>query len=264
MIVRCAFHVHSYHSFDCFSSIQDLVEEAVKNGINLLAITDHDVVKVSEDEIELFTSHGIQFVQGCEVTTDRGAHIIGLGVSEDVLTVGTDPCAIVDAIRRGGGEVLIPHPFKPNSGFIARFRGDERVLDYVLKKSTLIESFNGGYRPSDREARETRSIARRYDLQVVAVSDAHKPWRLACNWTEYDATQVVAKDLSRLLRLAPSLLVVEEVQDQTRLAKQLGLLLGVFWRTTTYQWIVARVPFYFKSRLKRLSYAINRYRRKVK
>ena len=264
MIVRCAFHVHSHHSFDCFTSVQDLVEEAVAKGIGLLAITDHDVIGITEDEKRLIACNGLQYVQGCELSTDRGAHIIGLGVDAGVLQAGKDPRAIIDAIQRDGGHVLVPHPFKPNSGFVARHQGDKETLDYVLTRTMLVEAFNGDYGSSDDEVEETRRIAARYGLRVVSTSDAHKPWQLASNWTEYDACPAVLEDLAHLLRLEPSRLVVEEVQEQTGLSKCLGGLLKALWRTTAYQRVVAVVPFYFKSRVKNIFYEISRRRRRAR
>lgn len=263
MIVRCALHVHSHHSFDCFASISDLLDEAVENNINLVAITDHNAVGVTDEEKKLFLSREVEYVQGCEVLTDNGAHIIGLFVGIDVLKAGTDPRDIVDAIQRDGGMVLIPHPFKPKSGFVARYKEDAETLDYVLSKSSLIEAFNADYKQSE-QIEETRRLADRYRLHVVASSDAHKPWRLAHCWTEYDVDTAALENPASLLRLKPSNLVVKEEAEKTGIAKWRSSLLKMMWNTAAYQWMVAIVPFRLKRSVKRILYEISRCCRRAR
>lgn len=76
-------HCHSTISDGCLSP-RDVVRRACANGVELLALTDHDALDgVAEAALEA-QAQGLRFVAGVEVTTsfiaNQSVHIVGLGV----------------------------------------------------------------------------------------------------------------------------------------------------------------------------------------
>ncbi len=90
-------HCHSTIS-DGLYSPQDLVAYAAKRGVKVLALTDHDDVSGLAAAREAALQHGIQFVNGVEISATwkrRTLHIVGLKVDSANLALKT----ALDAVR---------------------------------------------------------------------------------------------------------------------------------------------------------------------
>ncbi|MEN3069028.1 3',5'-nucleoside bisphosphate phosphatase [Uliginosibacterium sediminicola] len=75
-------HAHSNFS-DGLLSPAELVQRAVSNGVDLLALTDHDELGGLPAAREAATALGLRFVPGVEVSVsycDQSVHIVGLGI----------------------------------------------------------------------------------------------------------------------------------------------------------------------------------------
>jgi len=75
------FHTHTKYS-DGLQNPEDLIKAARFNGIDYLAITDHDNIRAHRDACELGRKWGIEIIQGVEVSTDK-YHILGLGINTE-------------------------------------------------------------------------------------------------------------------------------------------------------------------------------------
>ena len=73
-------HNHTYKSHDGFSTDKQIISACKKKGINAIAITEHDVPCRSNSK--LYKENDIELIKGCEFTTNNGAHIIGLFISD--------------------------------------------------------------------------------------------------------------------------------------------------------------------------------------
>lgn len=82
-------HAHTNHS-DGIDSASELVENAYKAGVSVLAITDHDTVSGWDEAIQRAQSAGIGIVPGIEVST-RAELPNGRGISVHVLAYLPDP-----------------------------------------------------------------------------------------------------------------------------------------------------------------------------
>lgn len=85
-------HCHSTYS-DGVLSPQELLRRAKTNGVQVLALTDHDDVSGLPQAAEVAKEVGIRFVPGVEVSSTWGGvtiHIVGLGVDyeNEVLRAG--------------------------------------------------------------------------------------------------------------------------------------------------------------------------------
>lgn len=150
--MRIDLHNHSLHSFDCDTNIDDIETRAIENGIDFIAITDHDVLEVNDDF----------FIRGCEFTTQEG-HLIGLFLTKDIKTKTVKK--LMQEIRRQGGIVVIPHPLRKGSGFTK-----QAIVRYA-KYIDAIEVFN----PDNTFYGNTIAyrLAKQLDKCMVTGSDAH-------------------------------------------------------------------------------------------
>ncbi|OOR98655.1 phosphatase [Canicola haemoglobinophilus] len=77
-------HCHSTAS-DGMLSPQEVVQRAHQQGVNVLALTDHDTISGLSQAREQAEKLGISFINGVEISTsweNRAIHIVGLGFDE--------------------------------------------------------------------------------------------------------------------------------------------------------------------------------------
>ncbi|MCP4005965.1 MAG: PHP domain-containing protein [bacterium] len=85
--MRCDFHTHSDAS-DGDLTPEALIEQAQREGIDVLALTDHDDVSGVSDAARHCAELGLVFVPGVEISVtdddgERRLHILGLGIDAD-------------------------------------------------------------------------------------------------------------------------------------------------------------------------------------
>lgn len=239
MKFRMELHCHTEQSFDGFTTPEQLADACYRKGINVVAITEHD--KIPDVSYKGFKAYGIAVISACEFTSDQGAHIIGLFVDKG-LTSGASIEEIFDCILGQNGLVLIPHPFKPCSGLCALY---DDCNDY-LKKSSLIELYNGGYRNTSEEVVRIVELAERFRLKLVAASDSHKVDQIGYYITEFQASEGVA--LKELLLNVQGKLFID-----SGYSKPPRSLAGI-QRAKLYQVLVKKAPYWIKRALKRYMY----------
>jgi len=79
------FHTHTMYS-DGLQNPEELIKAARFNGIDYLAITDHDNVRAHRNARELGRKWNVEIVPGVEVSTDK-YHILGLGINLEAETL---------------------------------------------------------------------------------------------------------------------------------------------------------------------------------
>lgn len=158
-------HNHTEQSYDGFTSESQIINACMMRGINAIAITEHDMpCKLSHDR---FKESGIDLISGCEYTTNLGAHIIGLFVSSG-LPSGYSRHQIIDHIKKQGGLVVMPHPWKSDSGYMAVHEEDNLIFEF-----DFIEALNGGWN-SASFMEKIKLLSDSYGLIMIASSDSHK------------------------------------------------------------------------------------------
>jgi hypothetical protein len=92
----------------------ELVEAAVKAGLDLIAVTDHDTMASVRETQERGEAAGLMVVPGQEVTTKGPAqtHMLGWFLEKSIKR-GMSLEDTVAAIHEQGGLVIVPHPFMP-------------------------------------------------------------------------------------------------------------------------------------------------------
>jgi hypothetical protein len=122
-------HCHTLAS-DGMVTPAELVDAAVKAGLDLIAITDHDTMAAAREVRERGEAAGITVVMGQETTTAWPAqtHILGWFLEKPIKR-SMSVADTVSAIHGQGGLVIIPHPFMPT--YFASIQPDmlRRLID---------------------------------------------------------------------------------------------------------------------------------------
>jgi len=161
--LRALFHVHTCYSFDSMLSPARVVRFALKKGINILAVTDHDTINGSLAARELSAGEDLEVIIGAEYSTEKG-DIIGLFLCEEIIPGKSSD--VIAGIKKQGGLVVLPHP--------ARLKTiDEALMGAV----DLVECHNSRVDKAGNEF--ALSLAVRYGKPCLAGADAHLGSELA-------------------------------------------------------------------------------------
>jgi len=105
-------HMHTTHS-DGSGSFDELIDGAVRWGLDFVFVTDHNVLVREEEE---GYRRGVLTLVGQEVNdTEReqtGNHLLCLGVETDVSDQAKDPQRLIDAVRQQNALAFLAHPFE--------------------------------------------------------------------------------------------------------------------------------------------------------
>ncbi len=172
--MRFDLHIHSNHSSDSNLSVDDILKQAVKRGLNGIAICDHNTVEGSlharrrAKDLKL----PLLVLSGAEVSTTRG-HLIVLGITENIQPELSPEETITIAHQRGAVVVAV-HPFKKRS--IGNVDGLE--VD-------AIETFNS--RCVFGENGKAKTMAQALGKPQVGGSDSHMLATIGLGYTEIEA-----------------------------------------------------------------------------
>ncbi len=165
------------------------VDNARRNGVDVLCITDHNEVQggfVAEKYARQFDD--IEIVVGDEVMTDQG-EVIGLWLTEKPKKFLT-PEETVDIIHEQGGLAIAPHPFSVHVDGM-----QEKIFELPLEGFEVI---NGGH-PDPYSNYFAQRVMDLYPGRWAATSgsDAHAVCTTNYNWTEFPGTS--AEDLRKAI-----------------------------------------------------------------
>src|SRR5213083_3433599 len=109
-------HCHSVYSnrrrrwFDALNTPREMIESAIRRGLDGMIITDHDTVKGGLAGKKIARDHnGLHVIPGAEVSSMAG-HILAIGIEENVAK-GLSLEETVDRIHDLGGIAVASHPF---------------------------------------------------------------------------------------------------------------------------------------------------------
>lgn len=167
---RADVHIHTTAS-DGFASIHQILGYiARKQLLDVIAITDHDVMDASLWAYDHRANYPFEIIPGVEVTSAEG-HVLALWVTQPI-PKGLSLKETVDAIHEQGGMAILAHPFE----LIVCPDGAAR---YLVRPSAVqeagvdaIEIHNAGAMTPGNNIL-ARRLARRLGLPTVGNSDAH-------------------------------------------------------------------------------------------
>ena len=174
--MRFDLHVHSCYSKDSSADIDSIIMHAEKNGLDGIAVCDHDMIDggiaCTKRAKELGTN--LIVIPGIEVMSSKG-HILVLGINENI-EPQLSPEKTIKRARELGGVVIIPHPFKLTSHGIGYVEGLDIDAVETLNSRCL----------DNRPNRKAKMAAESLNLPQVGGSDAHTPQMVGQAYTEID------------------------------------------------------------------------------
>jgi predicted metal-dependent phosphoesterase TrpH len=170
---RADLHVHTDAS-DGTASVREVLREAARIGLDVVAITDHDTIEGALEARRLGPAYGVEVIVGEEVSTVEG-HLLALFV-EEALPAGRPAAETIAAARAQGGLCIAPHPYDwtvPSLGRVGlrhRCHGPD-AGEWPLD---AIEGLNASATwPAGVVNAAAQRLARHLGLPSVGGSDAH-------------------------------------------------------------------------------------------
>ncbi len=159
MQIKADLHVHTTYSNDSLITPKDLVYYSKKNGLNAVAVTDHNKLHSAQ---KIAKETDFLIIPGMEVSSSEG-HIVALNIQEPI-PKGFTARETVEQIHRQGGVAIACHPF-------VRFKGCLR--ERVCETFDAIEIINARAVPYQNSVKKAQETAERLKLSRVGGTDAH-------------------------------------------------------------------------------------------
>ena len=169
-MVRIETHCHSHHSFDCNTSIADIVSMCERRDVKGIVICDHDVCNITSEEEMMFQEHGITLFKAIEFTTKTDAHVIGVSPRIKELQAPRYHYTLEELIEKLKGidaAIIIPHP-NHGTGIVGNGKIDSDSIDAAFCAALFVEKENYRY------GKTITDFSKQYQhLRFVIGSDAH-------------------------------------------------------------------------------------------
>jgi len=179
-MIKIDMHVHSNHSFDGIMSVDKIIENARKKGLDGVAIADHDTFGGTLEALE--KNCGIIIIPAAEFSTEYG-HMLCYFMTDDPTEAGIKKengryrfAEIRQFVSEKGGLLFAAHPYRGQD-----FPGD------ILRRVDGVEILNGRNTALHQKANEAayETVLRR-KLPFSAGSDAHTVAELGSCVREFD------------------------------------------------------------------------------
>jgi hypothetical protein len=151
-------HVHSNHSYDGKSSVEDIIKICRVKGIDGVAMVDHETVAGLKPAMECAKRSGVLLIPGFELKTKDG-DIAALFIDE--LPNTRDAMEVSDFVKGKDGLLIMPHPY----------RASKLWMNEGLRWDA-VEGLNG--RSNVLHTMKAYRYASKHDYPKIAGSDAHE------------------------------------------------------------------------------------------
>lgn len=170
---RADLHMHTSAS-DGTADAPKLLDYVARRGhLDVIAITDHDVIDASLWAYSQQGRYPFDIVPGMEVTCYQNQHMLALWVTEGI-PMGMSLHETAAAVHEQGGLAILAHPFEIMISFRAFWR--HLLHSEVLIRTGIdgIEVFNAGTLTPGNNLL-ARHMCQKLGMPAVANSDAHLP-----------------------------------------------------------------------------------------
>lgn len=177
-------HIHTTYSYDSSCTVPAVLDWAANiAGLDVIAITDHDVFDGALEAVDLAPHYGIQVIPGCEITTTEG-HLLGLFMKKAV-PAGHSLLETVLSVGEQGGLCVAAHPLARLVQSISA-ESLRAVLQDTDASQVLVgmETWNTGvfYQGSNQRAQQLNS---ELNISATGGSDSHVVWTVGFGYTEF-------------------------------------------------------------------------------
>lgn len=193
-------HVHSFPASPCSSaSLEDLIQEAKRIGLDGFCVTDHNYVWAADQLAEIARKHQFLILRGNEITTDQG-DVIVFGFHRDVKGI-IKLEELREEVLKSGGFIIVAHPFR---GFLTFGAGElglttQKAIERPLFQwIDAVEVLNG--KVTEKENRLAQEVATALKLPATGGSDAHDVSEIGQYATRFAKPLHTEQDLLAALR----------------------------------------------------------------
>jgi len=167
--------LHTHYSKDATTTLKEVVHYAEKQGLDGIAVTDHDTTQGAQ---RLAKQKHLLVIPSVEVSSLNG-HVLALDVTEPVTPKLSLP-ETVEKIRQLGGIAVIAHPAVVLKTGLGHTITSNLNIDGV-------EVINAAAFPFFFSTYLSHRLARRLGLPQTAGSDAHHPQEIGKAYTVVNA-----------------------------------------------------------------------------
>lgn len=168
-------HIHTTFS-DGMSAPAQVVEQASRNGLQLIAVTDHHLIDgalAAKEYAQTYPDLGLAVIIGLEHHTEDGHLIILFPNEQKAVDSKSLPESLTEAIieaRKSGALTIIPHLDMPLHGISSRHRAIA-LADGIEVLNGYLQVFRHfpGYRPFE----DLNFLRQTHRLAAIGASDAH-------------------------------------------------------------------------------------------
>lgn len=179
-------HVHSNISPCSNMSIDQILDQAGRVGLDGVCITDHDTMRLGESVSEGIQANGVCLIIGMEYSTPQGDFLI-FGPFQDLPT-GFSADTMLEIVEAKKGAAIAAHPFRK-----------KRPADTMLMEQRLCgiaEGYNG--RNSIEENLRADTLTS-FGTLLTAGSDAHRICEIGEATTTFRKRCLSSHDIIRCL-----------------------------------------------------------------
>ncbi len=184
--IRADLHVHTTYSNDSLITPKDLIFYAKKNGLNAVAVTDHNyfdgAVKIAKETKDFLV------IPGMEVSSSEG-HIVALNVNQ-LIPKGLTAVETVQRIHEAGGVAIACHPYVFLKGCLN---------NAVCAEFDAIEIINARAFPFGRSVKKATEAAEKFNLSRVAGTDAHYGPQIGFGYTTIDVEEPTVEAIAKAI-----------------------------------------------------------------
>jgi hypothetical protein len=188
-MLKIDLHIHTSYS-DSSGSVDEVLVEAKRKGLDGIAITDHETIKGAYEALR--RSRGLLIIPGQEVRTRR-CEILALGIRRKI----EDDLPLLLALKKiheQEGLAILPHPTVP----FFRSLNEEEMKSLPIDG---IEAFSAITPLPWYFMRKNIEIARRLGKPIVAGSDSHSPKTVGDAYTVVSCTGRSIREVLRAIKL---------------------------------------------------------------
>lgn len=178
--LKVDFHTHTAddpEDFINFTAVE-LIDTAGRLGLDVLAITNHDVVTYTPELEKYAAERGILLLPGVELTLSN-KHVVVISPKlkgyPEIKTLED-----LSKIKNDRNLIIAPHPFYPGFKCLrSKLKAHHSSFDAIE-----FSSFYSRYINRNKKAAE---FAREYNRPLVGSSDCHNIWQLGWTYTLVEA-----------------------------------------------------------------------------
>lgn len=187
----CA-HIHTHHSHDSNTKVEDIIDKAIQLKYDAIIITDHNTTKGAYEALEIAQDR-IKVIIGAEFGTEKG-HILCINIDDTIekncIKIGSkyDFEDLIKKVRRQNGLLFLAHPIQSKATsdleFIKQLDGIELInsrveSSFAIKKS---EELNN-------------KILENYNTSIISGCDAHTIKEMESAYMEFNIPNPLDKEL---------------------------------------------------------------------